>query len=166
VAAPTLKRVTTEYVDLQDRIRLSGDLDGAPPVVIWMTQRLLTRMLPTLLQWLEKQTPELPRSEAIQSFVQQAARAELPRQAPVRAVPESVEWLAKSVDLTMAPTVLTMVFFGTGEQSVSLPLAAKPLRQWLGIVHDAWRKAGWPAEVWPAWLQESVAVGQDRAALH
>ena len=37
-----------------------------------------------------------------------------------------------------------------------LKLAAQPLRQWLGIVFDAWQQAEWPLEVWPDWLRESV----------
>jgi len=43
-------------------------------------------------------------------------------------------------------------------------LAARPLRQWLDIVHDAYRKAGWPLAVWPGWLRDGEAPA-DRSAV-
>ena len=37
----SLDRITTEYIDTEDRIRLSGQYAGGPAVVIWLTQRLI-----------------------------------------------------------------------------------------------------------------------------
>ena len=55
-AAPTgLERVTTRYSVAQDRICLAGELPGGSPVVLWLTQRLLRRLLPPLLAWLQEQ---------------------------------------------------------------------------------------------------------------
>ena len=36
-----------------------------------------------------------------------------------------------------------------------LKLAAQPLRQWLGIVYEQYRKAEWPTGVWPAWVEDA-----------
>ncbi len=44
----TLQRITTEYVELEDRILLAGELGNREAVVVWLTQRLLQRLVPVL----------------------------------------------------------------------------------------------------------------------
>ena len=39
----TLDRTTTEYIDTEDRLRLSGQYADVPAVVIWLIQRLIYR---------------------------------------------------------------------------------------------------------------------------
>lgn len=159
-----LQRITTEYIDVEDRIRLSGQVENAAPVVIWLTQRLLQRLLPALLNWLERQCVEAPRAEVLHGFVQQVARAELPPQAPVRADAASTVWLTLSVDVTPSEKSIRLVFRGAEGQHATLVLAAKPLRQWVGIVHDAYAKAQWPMDIWPAWAREGAAVPDRKQA--
>ena len=84
IEAPTLKRLTTEYVDVEDRIRLTGELEDSETVVLWLTQRLLTKLLPHLLDLLQKQTAaavgstaESVQTEMVQTFSQQAARSQV-----------------------------------------------------------------------------------------
>ena len=93
-ASPGLERVTTRYSVKQDRICLAGELPGGSPVVLWLTQRLLRRLLPPLLVWLQEQggaahavMGQALYADALQGFAQQAARAQLQPQAPVQ-VPE------------------------------------------------------------------------------
>jgi hypothetical protein len=38
--ADALDRTTTEYIDTEDRLRLSGQYADGSAVVIWLTQRL------------------------------------------------------------------------------------------------------------------------------
>lgn len=164
---PTFERITTEYIDLEDRIRLAGEVGSAAPVVIWLTQRLLQRLLPALLQWLERQGDDMPRAEVLHSFAQQAARAELTPQAPVRAVAGCAAWLALAVDITRSEQVISLTFRGADGHDATLILAAKPLRQWLSIVHDAYLKAAWPLNVWPSWVAEgTLSAGQQSVVLH
>ncbi len=164
---PTFERITTEYIDLEDRIRLAGEVGNAAPVVIWLTQRLLQLLLPALLQWLERQGDDTPRAEVLHSFAQQAAKAELTPQAPVRAVAGCAAWLALSVDITRSEQVISLTFRGADVQDAPLILAAKPLRQWLSIMHDAYLKAAWPLNVWPGWVGEStLPAGQQSVVLH
>jgi len=155
----TLERITTEYIDTEDRIRISGEVGNDVPVVIWLTQRLLQRLLPILLQWLENQNPDMPHAEILHGFAQQAAKAELIPQAPVLADADSMAWLAQSVDINQLEHTVTLTFYGAdGQDPVSLMLAVTPLRQWLSIVCEAYLKAEWPIDVWPGWLQESTPV--------
>lgn len=163
----SLQRVTTEYIDLEDRIRLSGEAENAELVVIWLSQRLLRRLLPVLLQWLGRQVDETPRADALQSFALQAALAELSGQKPIQAGADSATWLATSVDISQSDQMVGLTFRGDNQQSATLILAAQPLRQWLGIVHGAYLKAEWALDIWPAWLRESrAALTRHAAALH
>ena len=45
-----LQRVTTEYVDSEDRIRISGSCVDDGLVQLWLTRRLMDRLLPMVLQ--------------------------------------------------------------------------------------------------------------------
>ena len=43
-----LQRCTTEYIATEDRLRLSGEIGTQSTVVLWLTQRLLNRLMPPL----------------------------------------------------------------------------------------------------------------------
>ena len=49
-----LQRITTTYVDVEDRLRLTGVLANGTVVQLWLTQRLLGRLVPPLTSWLER----------------------------------------------------------------------------------------------------------------
>ena len=181
-----LQRITTEYVDSEDRIRLCGESAPNLTVVMWMTQRLLNRLVPHLLGWLEQQTA-VPcgvgagvRTEVVNSFVQQAAMASMEMQAPVQANSAQSAWLVQSVDVTVTQAVVRLTFKGqpSSDQPVpsieaSVTMQALPLRQWLSILHEQCRRAGWvptspeaAGPVWPEWIQARHTGGGGVAVLH
>jgi hypothetical protein len=169
-----LKRVTTEMDEAEDRLRLVGEVDSGEPVVFWLTQRLLKRMLPHLLSWLQPSSSASRASpvpdyhtDAVQSFAQQVAVAELPLQTPVLAQPQDSRLLVDSVDITRTPDVIALTF-KSGERKAVLLLAQQPLRQWLAILHEQCRTAEWAMDVWPEWIIQSVptATRQVRATMH
>lgn len=172
---PTLRRVTTEFDEAADRLRLTGELDGAPPVAMSLTQRLAQRLLPPLVLWLDQQSgvPSTPPSKSsrspvaqvqkhvVHSFAQEAARSVLTAQPPVQAAPEGEVWLIQSVDLTPAEQHIALIFRGADGRTAGLSLTTIELRQWLAIIHALWRVAEWPLEVWPEWIEsEDKPTGQ------
>lgn len=175
-AATQLKRVTTEMDEHEDRLRLVGELESGEPVVFWLTQRLLKRMLPHLLSWLQpassaKRAAPVPdyHTDAVQSFAQQAAVAELAVQTPVVAntLEHGTRWLVDSIDVTRTPDIIALTF-KSGEHKATLMLAPQPLRQWLSILHNQCLVAEWAMDVWPEWIVESVptTTRQVRATMH
>lgn len=166
-----LDRITTEYIAAEDRIRLTATIREGETVVAWFTQRLLQRLVPTLVQWLHTQgadpqgagtlRADTLRADVMHGFAQQAARARMKPQAPVRAEPGGSVWLVQSIDVAQHSQVLRLTFKGShGTDSAStvlgtLTLAPQPLRQWLNILFDNYRKAGWPLQAWPNWVAES-----------
>jgi hypothetical protein len=162
----SLQRITTEYDEVEDRIRLSGDVEGGAPVVIWLTQRLLLRIVPMLLRWLEGQHGEaradMGHAALLHGFAQEAARAGLMPQAPVRAQEGSLVWLVRSVNVVQSNETLGLTFRGAdalAQRHAGLTLSATQLRQWLAILHDIWRKAEWAPDVWPVWLSDGAQFG-------
>lgn len=163
--AAALQRVTTEYVEAEDRLRLCGECEDGTAVVVWLTQRLLQRLLPMLFAWLERQGDDMPRADVLLGFAQQAALAELAPQLPVQAVSGSAAWLAQAVDVVRTAEAVGLTFKGGEDgEAVALALAAKPLRQWLGIVQQACGKAGWPTAMWPQWMCENAPAALPPAA--
>jgi len=170
-AVPSLQRLTTQYLDVEDRIRITGAASSGEAVVIWLTQRLLSRLLPHLLTQLQQQTAaaaaiptDAVQTEMVQSFAQQAARAQLPEQAPVKVLPESQSWLAESIDVTTKnkpddssqDQFISFLFKGINKEQASVTMPSTQLRQWLNILHDQWLLSGWPMSLWPDWVTESV----------
>ena len=169
-----LQRITTEYVDTEDRIRLSGEVEENTSIVLWLTQRLLAQLMTHLLRLIEKQsvavgnadsTDPAPANSLMQGFAQQVAQAELIPELPVQAAANAKSWLVLEVDFSLSSEgALALVFKreagnaaaqeGEDAGKATLTVEAKQLRQWLGIVHAQWQKARWPLTIWPAWMDE------------
>ena len=166
-----LQKITTQYIESEDRIRVSGELAEGQHIVLWFSQRLMVRLLPALLQWLEKQADMDVRPDLYQSLAQAAAVRALEPQAPVQAEQASQRWLVQAVDITPVDSALLLVFRSAASDphSTALQLQARPLRQWLNGLVEQFQKADWPLTAWPQWLLESrqTAQGlQPRTILH
>lgn len=61
-----------------------------------------------------------------------------------------------SIDLNFSRACVDLQFKDAdGNVIAILQLQLKPLRHWLNILFDQYRKAQWPTSVWPAWVAES-----------
>ncbi|CAN7709752.1 hypothetical protein LJR289_005813 [Pseudoduganella sp. LjRoot289] len=149
-----LQRITTEYLLAEDRVRLSGVDEAGQPVLIWLTLRMLQRMVPALLRRLEVPGAQQPHAEVIQGFAQQAARAAQQPQQRVQPGLDSPAWVAVSVDVAFTPQAAKLTLRGPQQECASVILEMQPLRQWLNILYQAYGTAEWPLAVWPAWLRE------------
>ena len=156
---PDIQKITTEYIDTEDRLRIMGEIAPSQTIVLWLTQRLLHGLMGHLCRCLDEQSSRQSHSRAMQadvmhSFAQELARAQLPAQAPVRAGSTSRQWLVTSIDVTQLAQTVILTFKGNEpDAQASLTLHEQALRQWLSITFAQCQKAGWPAEVWPDWLQ-------------
>ena len=161
-----LKRLSTGYLDVEDRIRLVGETGDGAAVVLWLTQRLLLRLVPALLESIETQGADASYQEILHGFAQQTARAALKPEPPVQAKPDSPAWLVHSVDLAKTEKALRLTFKAASGQQAFVMLEPRPLRQWLGMVHETCCQANWPLFVWPQWLQDSATQTAQPAVLH
>ena len=169
-----LKRITTEMHDLEDRLQLVGELASGGTVMFWLTQRLVKRLVPHLLSWLQPAAtgvtaaaPPDYHTDAIQSFAQQAAIAQLPEQSAVQAAQQDSTLLIDAIDVVRTPEFIALTF-KVGEQKATLLMAQQPLRQWLAVLHDQYRKGEWTLDIWPDWIIDSALVESQpvRATVH
>jgi hypothetical protein len=158
-----LRRLTTRYNEVQDRVQIAGEGAHKEVVVLWLTRRLLTRVVDPLVNWL--QPAQGPEQALSHSFAQDAARFSLTPQSPVTVNSGVCEVLVEAVDFRFAPIAVQMIFRGGslphGACWVMHPLA---LRQWLSILHQQFVVAQWPLSIWPNWIEGATAaasVGSD-----
>lgn len=170
-----LHRISTQYDPDEDRIRLTGTDDSGHTLILWLTQRLLNRLMSHLCQGLEKMATQAGkkspaagqdlRAHMEQSFAQQKAKAELPRQSPVKPAADAPQWRVDAVDVKHGANGVRIVLKGAVEgHQATLTLPTPMLRQWLGIVFEQYRRAGWAAQVWPAWMEEAAAPASKAVA--
>ena len=174
-----IRRLSTDYVYPEDRLRLSAELASAPPVTMWLTQRLALRLLPKLLRWLDLQigataapgdeaprstTPEL-QTQVVHAFAQEVALAELKQESPVQAA-ASDGWLIQSVELALAEGRIGLAFRAADGRAAGVGVTVQELRQWLAILRGLWLLAEWPPALWPAWMQGEAAPSGRQLVLH
>jgi hypothetical protein len=150
-----LQRLTTQFVDAEDRIRLSGeDADGAVRV-LWLTRRLLDRLVPVLCGKLEPDASA--HAELLSSFRQEAAQSQLAPQEPVPAASADTQALVTRIDMARVERGLRLAFFDHDTEAAAIVMPELSLRQWLAILRDQFRIAGWPENTWPAWTDPKSA---------
>lgn len=149
-----LQRLTTVYIDREDRIRLAGTSADGTFVTLWLTRRLLDRLIPHLILWLEGPHADLPRADVVLEFAQQAALSQLAPQVPVAAT-ESQGRLVESVNITPGNDRIHLNFHPESGEPAGIGFAEMPLRQWLDILYRAYIIAEWPQSPWPEWLVRS-----------
>lgn len=127
--------------------------------VIWLTRRLLVRLIDAMVKAIESETQGRPESDTLQTFTQHRARQAQVEESPVRAVEGSAEWLINRIDLNVSDERLTLKLF-SDEECAILPMPRVNARQWLNIMHRLFEVAEWHYEKWPSWLRESLSVTQ------
>lgn len=164
-----LQRITTEYVEAEDRIRLSGETDAGETAVLWLTRRLLIRLVSHLCDWLARSAEGDAHAALLNGFAQQAAAGALVPQPPVRAAAEVGGRVVRSIDVTVGEAAVQLTFRCDGDADAGLVLQTTQLRQWMGILHAQCLKGEWPAADWPDWIAEgrpSAPAGGGVAVLH
>ena len=153
-----ITRITTEYVDLEDRIRLAGETPDGASLILWLPQRLLNRLVPVLCDKLRPARDDDPHAGILNSFAQMAAVQNLAPLPPVRTTPEARSRTIRAVTVvggTDAVQLLLKEEEHADSAQTSMTLRLDELRQWLSILHRQWLRAGWPPELWPAWMSET-----------
>ena len=168
-----LQRITTQFIDAEDRIRLAGEDGDGEALVLWLTRRLLNRLLPHLFSWLEQRLPASVRNathaEMIQSVAQQAAQEALEPQAPVCGNEYSRSWLVQSVDIACTDQGVTLAFKPAAQApnaQATLTLPDQALRQWLNILREQYQRAEWPLDRWPEWMAQPAQPHLHAGTLH
>lgn len=160
-----LNRLTSEYIEAEDRFLLTGEDQDSNALCLWLTQRLALRIISHLVSELSSHSPEALQNPShdddanklLQETAQQEAQADLAPQEAVTSTSATPALLIQEVDINRATNgTVGFVFKDNAAKKVALGFEPQQLRQWLAILHQQWRVAQWPATVWPQWIS-----GQD-----
>lgn len=160
-----IRRFTTQYKPVEDRVRLSIELKNEVQV-LWLTRRLLSRLIPPLLKRMDTmptvQSAPKPQVQVAQRFSQQAAVSNLKPQKNVVPTPETpqkrVATLVTSIEVRSSTKGVVLDFKGGEELLRSMPFSEVGLRQWLSVLHHNYRSANWTETFWPSWISRETGV--------
>lgn len=159
-------RFTTEYIPDEDRMRVSVAFKDGSVQVLWLTQRLLDRLLAQLVAQIGSAplpggAPKSPvAAKAQQRFNQQAAAASITPQKPVRVKTHEQQvrppTLITSIDLGFGKTVVRVDFRAGEAVMAQLPFSKEALRQWFSVLYKRYEEAGWSGAFWPDWIRSDA----------
>ena len=151
-----IKTFTGRYIPVEDRLRLDAvDADGNKQS-LFMTRRLVDRIIPVMVEHLEGQTPEGMPSDLVQEMQQEKAlqvHAEGGAEAPIKVSPDAVPWLCRTVHLTKTGSSLVVVFTDDAHIEAQMPMTAENLRVVLDIFKTLFTSAEWGLDAFPDWMQ-------------
>lgn len=164
----SLHKFTTQYIDIEDRIQVAGATLEGEILTLWLTHRLLAQLVPTLCHCIERHSSigqihaDLPASaprpahqqQVIQEFEQQIANSSIKPTERVQANPSNPVLLIDEATVELGSTGVN-IHLGCTPQNQIVHIAFQPetLRQWMGILFNAYRKSRWTHEIWPNWIK-------------
>jgi len=166
---PLLATVTLAYCEDEDRIRLDGvDTDGLTQS-LWLTARLLGRLVPHLIA--RQADTRLMLGDSQADRTQQASDSgvsESPekKRRAVECLPGSPETLVMSVDLSAQESQLMLVFKDSqGLRCAAFAMPYEALTQWNRGLQQCFEQAGWAQGVFQP-HSVSGQMGQGTVTVH
>ena len=165
MAAIEAVRATLAYNQTQDRISLTCALKNEECVVLWLTARLASQLVPHLCRAVT-QVPDAPPTNGDPAVIDKHAptSAEAPDrdktpvvgsvqegapEAPVVAGLDSAAWVVTAIDLTNGPMLVQLGFRDDqGHAPVLLSLEHTQLAEWSEGLKRCYAQAGWPMDCW------------------
>ena len=182
--ALAVTRATLAYNRTEDRISLTCALKNEECVVLWLTARLASQLVPHLCQAVT-QVPDAPHTNGDPAVTDHDAptSAEAPDrdktpvagsaqdlapEAPVVAGSDSAAWVVTAIDLTNGPMLVQLGFRDDqGHAPVLLSLEHTQLAEWSEGLKRCYTQAGWPMDCWRVPTSDIPQSGATRrVALH
>ena len=158
---PRLATITLAYSIEEDRVRLDGLSTAGETLTLWLTARLLNRLVPHLLArqpGTENLTPDSS-PVPVDAISEAETKAE-----PVQCAPGSPDFLVASVDLKSIDNRLLLVFKDRADiQCATLCLRNEALPQWNLSIRQCFELGGWLLDVFE---QRSTSSGVGVITIH
>jgi hypothetical protein len=157
-----IQKFSLLYDAAEDRLAWDTEDAEGGTTRLWLTQRLCRGLIGALLPMLKTAAPQVDaplQQAAVQSWEQAAAMSSFGRVPGVQPKPQTLNGLVRAVHIRPKGEHLDLTFeFGTADtREVGLSQAA--LRQMLSVMHRLHVAAGWPLDLWPAWIAEPAPAG-------
>ena len=182
--AVAVTRATLAYNQIEDRISLTCAVSNDECVVLWLTARLASQLVPHLCQAVA-QLPDVTSGDGVQEgtdndsatlahepasdATSESGSAQGPSpEAPVVAGANSAAWVVTAIDLANGPMLVQLGFRDDhGHPTLLLSLEHTQLAQWSEGLKRCYAQAGWSMDSWhmPAGAGSQTDATQ-RVALH
>jgi hypothetical protein len=155
-----IHKFSLSYDPAEDRLAWDTEDRAGVTTRLWLTHRLCRGLVNALLPMLQKATAQdVPAGHetTIQSWEQAAAMAEFGKVAPVKPQPQAASGVVRAVHIRPTAEGMNLTFdFGIDEVR-TIGIATPGVRQTLAVMHRLYAAAGWPADIWPAWITDTAA---------
>lgn len=144
--------------------RIAWDLEDSEggTTRLWLTQRFCRLMITAVLPMLSKPVAEdapPERETTLQAWEQAAAMSDFGRTSGVRVSTATTAGLVSQVQMAPAGDGVTFTFtFGQAQETRVVSASGPAVRQTLSVLYRLHEEAGWPADLWPAWVADPAAV--------
>lgn len=167
-----LEVITTSYDAHQDRLCLDGQSAAGDVVGLWLTYRLLRKLLPMLLRLITPAAETRDQRNILAQWSLAAAQTPpemekqvtpLARKSADSHPPLHSRWLISSINLQSSPNRATLVLqISPNKPVATISFGGEHLRQWMAIVYRLWKRAGWPEDQWPVWVRQAQSEATPR----
>ena len=131
--------------------------------VLWLTRRLLVRLVSAMTKAIDKEIKADPPVDAMQQVTPPSTSPLQTEEPAVVVDATAVEWLGNRVDLKVSNDTLELILF-CHDDCASLPLPRSKAQQWLRIMYRFFNVADWPHSGSPLWLE--TAAPMDKRQVH
>ena len=151
---PLLVTVTLTYSVMEDRVRLDGIDSEGETLTLWLTARLLSRLIP----YLQQQQPE---KRSMHQVSPRSVAAASQKTDAVQCSAGSPEVLVVSVDVRSRTGSICLSFKDIDHyQRATFVLSAETFDCWSSGLKQCFKRAGWPQDVFERYstIAEEAAI--------
>ena len=147
---------------MEDRIVMDSSDKNEKVERLWLSRRLLDRLIPSLADQLEVNLSNKIPTELEQTLAQEMAEMDKKQSEAVKIKTKNPSWLVTSIQIRRKEQNFQLVFLGENKNESTLAknqakfdLAIANLRQWLNAVYKIYLKAEWETKVFPPWFDNN-----------
>ena len=154
--------VTLQFDPLEDRIIMDCSNKSKNTQRLWLTRRLLNRLIPSLTDQLEVNSANKISKELEQAFAQEKAEIKKIKTKSVVLKKDNPSWLVTSVKVEKSKFEFKLLFLNEkgletvgkdgNQKKAEFILAISNLRQWLNALFKIYNKAEWDTKCFPNWI--------------
>ena len=139
---------------------------------LWLTRRLLDRLIPSLTDQLEVNSTNKISKELEQSFEQEKAEINKTKTESVKLIKNNPSWLVTSVKVGKNSQEFKLLFIEDKienenyQNKAEFVLAIPNLRQWLNALFKIYLKANWDTKFFPVWIDTDISLSEKKPILN
>ena len=168
--------VTMQFDPLEDRLIMDCSDKSKNTQRLWLTRRLLDRLIPSLTDQLEVNSTNKISKELEQSFEQEKAEINKTKTESVKLKKDNPSWLVTSVKVEKSKFEFKLLFINEkglepsgkddNQKKAEFVLAIPNLRQWLNALFKIYLKANWDTKFFPVWIDTDMSLSEEKPILN